>query len=679
MQGMSDDSEAMHGVDLLGMALGRGMPGAAGADLDEFVDFEIYFDGALQAAKVGEVVPLLRARLCDSFEVFGKSGLERYMWHCDRLLLEIDLGDSLDDEPHLAGHLRTGDGAEDEWFLTFLLQSLTAARPDTSCRIVDADGELLIIEAALAAPRWLSPSNAENRCWLRKGQVHILPKPKPPEPEHVSCKEALERLRRAGAQMVAKDKVQHAISSRLEGYPKRALELSTHVARAVVPATVARLLIAYPQLTSVALDNLPLPATQELSRLRKALSGVEASIRFDCESLSENDMICIGVRLTRCQYARLMGLRCQLPQRFTQRNWQPPKGQTDDKSRRVGAMLCAGLDAAFLQASQSATLALRWPNSKLNGSLFPETLPWLQDPQFSKHTAELRENFDCESLLVKRAFEQQRDLDEEFRPALIAAMRKDAVKSIDISRYWRDEDDSEEWLQVSAEEIDQEMQRRQEEFDSYDRKRAASHGGEAAGRAEAAASAMPEKLREELASMGKEISGMLQRTSHLDGVEASLGASNSAKEKEISDSDSEGSDEIDVLGMEEEPDMPSGSDEEEEEVGMTAEEMHKYMAALDEQLEEHEGFEEQANPEAGKHAGYGGEAAEQGLPLGSHHIRVDATEPLDLDLHAMEHMLASYCAEHHFEPGPASLLLGELGLAGSGKDAGAGASLDSMD
>lgn len=30
------------------------------------------------------------------------------------------------------------------------------------------------LQAALAAPRWVSPSNAENRCWLRKGLVHLL-------------------------------------------------------------------------------------------------------------------------------------------------------------------------------------------------------------------------------------------------------------------------------------------------------------------------------------------------------------------------------------------------------------------------------------------------------------------------------------------------------------------------
>merc|ERR1712139_30706 len=154
-------------------------------------------------------------------------------------------------------------------------------------------------------------------------------------------------------------------------------------------------------------------------------------------------------------------------------------------------------------------------------------------------------------------------------------------------------------------------------------------------------------------------------------------ASGSPDCNDVSDSDSEGSDEVDVLGMEEEPENASGSDDEDEEC--TAEEMHKYMTELDEQLEEQEGIAEQSAQE-GEAAPQGDqETTEHGLPLGSHHIKVDASEPLELDLHAMEHLLASYCSEHHFEPGPASLLLGELGLAGGGRAVVATGSLDSMD
>jgi len=627
----------------------------------------------------------LRARLCDAFEVFGAAGLERYLWHCDRLVMEIELGDDANDEPHLAGHLRTGDGAEDEWFLAFLLQRLSAARPDTSCHIVDADGELLLIEAALAAPRWLTPDNAEHRVWLRNGKVHILPKPRPPESNHLSCREALAKLRAPGAATVAKDKVQHAINSRLEGFPTRALELSTHVAKAVLPSAVARLLLAFPQLVSIALDNLPPPATQELIRMRKALTGPAANVRFDCEAVSEKDMICVGIRFTRCQYARLMGMRSQLPQKFTQKHWRPAGGKVCEKTMRVGAMLCAGLDAAFLQDPQSATPALRWPAHELNEALLPEIPPWFHDAQFAQHAADLQVPLRFDSPLTKRAFEQQRSLDEPFRPALMAAMKHEAVKGMNLAKFGR-ADDSDDWLQISGEDLDREMQRRQDEFDAYDSKRATSGpGGEAAsGRAEAAASETePDKLREELAAMGKEISGMLERASCLEGVEATAATGGSRETSgggNADDSDSDGSNEIDVLGMEDDNLDDPDSDGEDGELRFSEEEMREYMAALDEQLEEQEGLEEQTAPEPTSQSA--AESAEQDFPMTSHHIKVDDSAPLELDLHAMEHLLASFCSEHHFEPGPASLLLGELGLAGGTggyRGKGQAGSLDSMD
>merc|ERR1711918_234296 len=118
-----------------------------------------------------------------------------------------------------------------------------------------------------------------------------------------------------------------------------------------------------------------------------------------------------------------------------------------------------------------------------------------------------------------------------------------------------------------------------------------------------------------------------------------------------------------------EPENQSGSDEEEGE-DFTPEEMREYMAALDEQLEEHESRGDQAAPSGASEDT--GRDTDAGFPLDSHHIKVDSTEPLELDLHATEHLLASYCAEHHFEPGPASLLLKELGLTGADSGGGYG-------
>merc|ERR1712083_66619 len=83
------------------------------------------------------------------------------------------------------------------------------------------------------------------------------------------------------------------------------------------------------------------------------------------------------------------------------------------------------------------------------------------------------------------------------------------------------------------------------------------------------------------------------------------------------------------------------------------------MSELDEQLEELLDVETQAT----EASSVGQTAKSEKLPLSSHHVKVHETGPLELDMHAMEHVLASFCNEHQLAPGPASLLLGELGLA----------------
>jgi len=637
---MNEDFECSQGLDLLGFALNR-EPGAS--DFDEFVSFEVYFDGTRGAADGGQALPFLRARLCEAFEILA-ADLDRYLWHRDRFVLEVELGKGTHDEPHLFGHMRTGDGSEDEWFVLYLLQKLTAARGDASCRVLDNDGEFLLIEAALAAPRWLNPDNAEHRCWLRGGAVHILPRPRPPEPQKLPCHAALARLRSPDGGTTAKEKVQHAINARLDGYPRRAVELSQHVARAVLPTGVARLLVAYPQLVSVAVDYLPPPPPRELVRWRRQLSEEEAGIHLDCEGPPEQETVCVGVRFTRCQYARLTGLRCELPQRFGQKRWRPPQGVAapDEKAMRRGALLCAGLEAAYLQGPTSATAVLRWPSATLAKELVPSTSPWLPDAAFARHAAALQPALNPDSVAARRAFAQQSELEGPFRRAFLAALSSDALSRIELTAHWRDHDDTEEWLDVSAEELDKEMQARQAEFDAYDKKHTQS--GHASGVETAANDAEkdPAILRENLAEMGQEISGLLGRASRIDGVDPAAG-----------DSDSSNSDvgEYDVLGMED---------------AREGEEFHEYMAELDEQLgQELDGDLPEADETEETSSKPGS------LPLGSRHVKVHGVEPIDLDVHAMEHVLASYCTEHQLEPGPASVLLRELGLA-SAAAAGAG-------
>lgn len=52
---------------------------------------------------------------------------------------------------------------EDEWLIVYILRELSKQFSDAWIRVVDTDGEFLLIEGANAVPSWLNPEVAEYR------------------------------------------------------------------------------------------------------------------------------------------------------------------------------------------------------------------------------------------------------------------------------------------------------------------------------------------------------------------------------------------------------------------------------------------------------------------------------------------------------------------------------------
>ena len=63
----------------------------------------------------------------------------------------------------LRGRTNFGDSIEDEWVIVYILRELTKRHTDVWVRVVDSDGEFLLVEAAGALPAWLEPEVADNR------------------------------------------------------------------------------------------------------------------------------------------------------------------------------------------------------------------------------------------------------------------------------------------------------------------------------------------------------------------------------------------------------------------------------------------------------------------------------------------------------------------------------------
>lgn len=64
---------------------------------------------------------------------------------------------------YLHGLTNYGDSVEDEWLIVYILRELSRQFPNVWIKVVDTDGEFLLIEAANALPRWLNPEIADNR------------------------------------------------------------------------------------------------------------------------------------------------------------------------------------------------------------------------------------------------------------------------------------------------------------------------------------------------------------------------------------------------------------------------------------------------------------------------------------------------------------------------------------
>lgn len=156
-----------------------------------------------------------------------------------------------------------------------------------TARIWDNDGDFLLIEAAFSLPKWLKPEVSTNRVWLHDGQLHIIPLPNkrnPSLPPSPTPKEALQIIASEAITTQANPGMQKSISSRVKGYPQKALT-EMHRARCIIPAKVAAVLRQQPQLVAPAVQAFYYRDVQDMkaaARLQQLPSEVGLQLHFTC-------------------------------------------------------------------------------------------------------------------------------------------------------------------------------------------------------------------------------------------------------------------------------------------------------------------------------------------------------------------------------------------------------------
>uniref|UniRef100_A0A3Q3G063 Ecdysoneless homolog (Drosophila) n=1 Tax=Labrus bergylta TaxID=56723 RepID=A0A3Q3G063_9LABR len=207
--------------------------------------------------------------------------------------------------------------------------------PCSHWSIEDNDGEFLLIEAADYLPKWLNPDTSENRVFLYRGELHILPCPSKSCPVGASkdvvpsVAQALALLSNHPEACRANPKICSALRKRLEGYPEK-IQTSLHRAHCFIPAGVATVLAQRPDLVAPAVSAFYLRDPVDLQACRSF------------KAFPPDTRVLTSVTFTRCLYAQLQQQQFTPDRRsgFT----LPPRSHPQHKAHELGMKLAHGFE-----------------------------------------------------------------------------------------------------------------------------------------------------------------------------------------------------------------------------------------------------------------------------------------------------------------------------------------------
>lgn len=232
--------------------------------------------------------------LKDSVHEYVENLSNYYIWHKEKFHVCLPIS-SLNSNssglpPHLHSITQFGDNLEDEWYITHLIQEITKAY-DVVAQINDSDGEFLLIEAAKVLPGWANPGSTENRIFIYKGNIHLIPPNIINTNKKVSIEDALKAIVEFPNETRASPDIQLAINNRIGTYPQK-FEESLHRAVVELPLSIATILRLKPALISAITDAYCNRDNIETRQCKKNLTSIENKINTT-------------VTFTRCLYAML--------------------------------------------------------------------------------------------------------------------------------------------------------------------------------------------------------------------------------------------------------------------------------------------------------------------------------------------------------------------------------------
>lgn len=258
-----------------------------------------------------------------------------HLWQRDVLRVSVD------DSTHtVCGRVRVGENIDDEWFaLNRLVDALDQLDSSDAFALAvsDADGEFLLIEAALTLPTWLEPATSGNRLFRYARAWRLLDDARD---DALPIATALRRLATDASTCVAPMPLAAAIDARLNVHPAQAAAHSRHRVRCRVPRDVARVLHAMPQLIAPAIAVF-------YAREPRDIVAASRMARF-----GSKDLVDTRVRFSRCLYSQLAQQQFFVPRgtAFV----VPPDGDRDQHACQIGMQLACALEMLVARATSSS-------------------------------------------------------------------------------------------------------------------------------------------------------------------------------------------------------------------------------------------------------------------------------------------------------------------------------------
>jgi len=329
--------------------------------MQDLVKYRLYLETSFQSNVVPDEILHVRNAI---FE-FINPWIEDYLWQLEDFKVQCNFNDG-----YLHGATRFGDNIEDEWFIVFLLREISRKFPELIVSVEDSDGEFLLIAAAMHLPEWINPETAENRVYLHKGALHIVPR----EFTCKNAKQAIKHVLNPVVQSRCGRSIQRVLHERLQAYPGCLFEnpgMNHHYCTVALPSGCAHVLRLAPHLIGKAIDAF----------YHRDLVSLRAARKMKCFTVDKTPIFS-RIRFTRPLYAQLDSQKFDAPKPFRLAGYKRADNDPKKHAYDLGVKIACGLEILYQDGKPGNVETSA--NLTVDDVCIPENRAWVQYQQSLK-------------------------------------------------------------------------------------------------------------------------------------------------------------------------------------------------------------------------------------------------------------------------------------------------------